>query len=311
MDDREMIIPAVGDASLWMRVSNRKRLPLELSNGYGDIGATGLDYWLQALLRNPEIADHVVAVRAVPYSRSSFENASRLCLVALKNRSDDPRNFLRGKIGTEMPELALTRLRALFGGSYRVQDGQIIETEGAVETLLLTGEADAIVEVVDSGKTLNVNRMKVVGDPLIDSTPPVLLLARKVLDVPEASRRVALFASMIHMGLCNAARGELNERLPHPEAISMLEANVAVESVEPVEHYLEQFARKGVTRMEQSDPHWVARKVAVPTREATRIAAELMSRFRGKVDDVMHDRFYYDQDMLVGLDERVPLPELE
>ena len=68
------------------------------------------------------------------------------------------------KIATSYPRLVRAHL-----ASKRIQVDKIVKLDGAVEISIQLGLADAIADVVSSGRTLRQHHLKVIGDPIAES----------------------------------------------------------------------------------------------------------------------------------------------
>lgn len=68
------------------------------------------------------------------------------------------------KIATSYPRLVRAHLAA-----QRIQVAEIVKLDGAVEISIQLGLADAIADVVSSGRTLRQHNLKIIGDPIAES----------------------------------------------------------------------------------------------------------------------------------------------
>lgn len=124
-------------------------IPLYVSNGILDAGVTGKDFVAEKAQTPALLVD-------LAYGHS------RLCAAvpadsALRTLED----VAKATMATSFP--CITRSR--FPG----QDLRLVELEGAVEIAVRLGIAEAVVDVVDTGKTLREAGLRIVGEPLFRS----------------------------------------------------------------------------------------------------------------------------------------------
>ncbi|MGE5595810.1 MAG: ATP phosphoribosyltransferase [Hyphomicrobiales bacterium] len=124
-------------------------IPVYISNGILDAGITGKDFVAEKSCAPALLLD-------LNYG------GSRLCAAVAE---DSPVTTLEEvaalRIATSFPAIT----RAAFGG----RELKLVELEGAVEIAVQLGIADAVVDVVDTGRTLAEAGLRVVGDPLFAS----------------------------------------------------------------------------------------------------------------------------------------------
>lgn len=124
-------------------------IPLYISNGILDAGVTGKDFVAEKCLGPLELLDlnfgHSRLCAAVPFDHpaKSLEDVAAM------------------RIATSFPAI----VRRYFEG----RDLKLVELEGAVEISVRLGIAEAVVDVVDTGRTLQESGLRVVGDPLFRS----------------------------------------------------------------------------------------------------------------------------------------------
>jgi ATP phosphoribosyltransferase len=132
-------------------------IAIYVSKGILDMGVTGRDLALDS-------RSDVVELLPLGFGRSAFAYA----VPADSDLAPDGLGGLR--IATSYPELVSEDLRR------RGIDAEIVCLDGAVEISIRLGVADAIADVVQTGRTLDAAGLKVVGEPLLHSE--AVLVAR-------------------------------------------------------------------------------------------------------------------------------------
>jgi ATP phosphoribosyltransferase len=124
-------------------------IPVFVANGTLDAGITGKDFVAEKHTNPTLLLD-------LNYGHS------RLCAAA---PVDSPVRDLEGiaglRIATSFPAIT----RAFFAH----REMKLVELEGAVEISVQLGIAEAVIDVVDTGKTLREAGLRVVGEPLFQS----------------------------------------------------------------------------------------------------------------------------------------------
>ena len=145
-----------------------------VSEGMLDMGVAGRDLALDSQ------AD-VVELLPLGFGRSSFHYA----VPADSGLNPDGLSGMR--IATSYPQLVVEDLRR------RGVDAEVIRLDGAVEISIRLGVADAIADVVQTGRTLQAAGLKVVGDPLLKSEAVLVARTRDI----EKQATVATFLDRI------------------------------------------------------------------------------------------------------------------
>ncbi len=121
-----------------------------VGNGLLDLGITGRDL---AQDGDAEVAE----LMALGFGKSSFRYA------VPKEKDLTPDSFGGLRIATSYPKLVEKDM------AERGQAVQIVKLDGAVEISIQLGVADAIADVVQTGKTLEEAGLKIVGEPVMRS----------------------------------------------------------------------------------------------------------------------------------------------
>jgi ATP phosphoribosyltransferase len=129
-----------------------------VSNGVLDLGITGRD-----LMEDSE-AD-IVELMPLRFGKAQF------CYAVPKTSDRTPDDFDGLRIATSYVRLVTQDLAA------RGIDAQVVPLDGAVEISIRLGVADAIADVVQTGRTLDQAGLKVTGAPILASE--AILVARR------------------------------------------------------------------------------------------------------------------------------------
>lgn len=146
-------------------------IPVYIGGGIIEIGISGRDLALDSQAPFAEILP-------LGFGRSTFR-------YAVPKESDSvPDTFDGFRIATSYPHLVQADMAA------RGINVTTVRLDGAVEISVRLGVADAIADVVQTGRTLVEAGLKVVGDPVLESEA-VVLAARA--DIVETNAEVAAF----------------------------------------------------------------------------------------------------------------------
>jgi len=149
-------------------------IAIYVSKGILEMGVTGRDLALDSR------AD-VVELLPLGFGRSSFH-------YAVPVETDlRPDGFGGLRIATSYPQLVSEDLKR------RGIDAEIIRLDGAVEISIRLGVADAIADVVQTGRTLQAAGLEVVGEPLLSSEAVLVARTRDI----EQQETVGLFLDRI------------------------------------------------------------------------------------------------------------------
>jgi ATP phosphoribosyltransferase len=132
-----------------------------VSKGILDMGVTGRDLALDS-------RSDVVELLPLGFGRSSFAYA------VPADSELTPDGFGGLRIATSYPQLVIEDLQR------RGIDAEIIRLDGAVEISIRLGVADAIADVVQTGRTLVAAGLEVVGEPLLHSEAVLVARTRDI-----------------------------------------------------------------------------------------------------------------------------------
>jgi ATP phosphoribosyltransferase len=156
-----------------------------VGEGQLDVGLTGRD-----LLRDS--GAHAAEILELGFGSSTFRFA------APAGTFGDARDLAGARVATSYPVLVRDRLAELG------VEATVIRLDGAVETAIQLGVADAIADVVSTGTTLRNAGLEVFGEPILESqavlvhragrevSPAVEQLVRRIQGVIVARRYVML-----------------------------------------------------------------------------------------------------------------------
>ena len=156
-DPRELVLQdAANDVEFFFL--RPRDIAVYVGSGQLDIGITGRDLLLDSGAPAEEILP-------LGFARSTFRYA------ALVGTATSPREFEGKRVATSYAGLVAKHL-AEMGVS-----AEVIRLDGAVETSVRLGVADAIADVVETGTTLRQAGLEVLGEPILHSEA---VLARRV-----------------------------------------------------------------------------------------------------------------------------------
>lgn len=208
-----------------------------VNNGVLDLGITGRDLVLDSQA-------NVVEAMALNFGNSSF-------YYALPNESDKlPDDFAGMTIATSYSNIVKKDLAG------RNVDAKVIRLDGAVEISIRLGVADAIADVVESGRTLKEAGLKVVGSPVLNSE--AILIARDQATVEKNEIKQ----------LVRRIRGILVAR-----SHAMIEYDIQRENLEQACAITPGIESPTIAPL--SSPDWVAVKAMILQHEANVIMDEL------------------------------------
>lgn len=138
-------------------------IAIYVSKGILDIGITGRDLCLDS-------RSQLVELLGLGIGKSRFFYA----VPAKSNLNVDSFSGLR--IATSYPNIVRDDL------AKRQINAEIVDLDGAVEISVQLGVADAIADVVESGKTLVAAGLKTIGEPILNSEACVMARSRQMLE---------------------------------------------------------------------------------------------------------------------------------
>lgn len=143
-----------------------------VGRGIIDIGITGRDL-------TADSRQDVAELLPLNFGRSRF------CYAVPKESDLTPDKFNGLRIATSYPEIVRQDM------AKRGFETQIVRLDGAVEISVQLGVADAIADVVESGRTLVEAGLKTVGDVVMESEAIVIGGSEDMLELPEVKKILA------------------------------------------------------------------------------------------------------------------------
>lgn len=160
--------PAIDDLEIHCTLIRAQEMPRYVANGSLDCGLTGHD-WIQ------ENNVDVIELAELIYSKVSRRPVKWVLCVPNDSPVKTPKDLEGKRIATELVEFT-RRWLAGQGVSAKVEFSW-----GATE-VKPPRLADAIVEVTETGSSLRANNLRIVGEPLLTSTPRFITNAAAYAD---------------------------------------------------------------------------------------------------------------------------------
>ena len=208
-----------------------------VGNGVLDLGITGRDLMLDS-------GAQVEELMPLEFGRSRF------CYAVPANSGLTVEDLNGKRIATSYPELLRQDL------ARRGYTAQIVKLDGAVEISVRLGVADAIADVVESGRTLVEAGLAVIGEPMLHSEAVLIGRSGELRDNPDVKI------------LLGRIRGILLAR-----TYAMIEYNIPRAQLDAVCAITPGIESPTVAPLSNSD--WVAVKSMIRRKESNRIMDEL------------------------------------
>ena len=225
--------PAIDDQEIHCTLIRAQEMPRYVENGSLDCGLTGHD-WIQ------ENNAKVIELAELVYSKVSRRPVKWVLCVPDDSKVQTPKDLEGKRIATELVEYTKRWLQAQ-GVSAKVEFSW-----GATE-VKPPRLADAIVEVTETGSSLRANNLRIVGEPLLVSTPRFITNAAAYAD-PWKKEKIDDLILMLRGAM--AAEGKAGLKL-----------NVRKSDMERVLKVLKQHPKTSLnspTVSPLTDPEWVA-----------------------------------------------------
>ncbi|MBV9318518.1 MAG: ATP phosphoribosyltransferase [Mycobacterium sp.] len=219
-----------------------KDIAVYVGSGELDFGITGRDLALES--------DAPVRERlALGFGSSSFRYA------APAGRTWTTADLAGRRIATAYPNLVRNDLAA------KGIEATVIRLDGAVEISVQLGVADAIADVVGSGRTLGVHNLVAFGEPLCDSE--AVLIERDGADEPDTGQ-AGIARDQLVARVQGVVFGQQYLMLDYDCPRAVLDKAAAVTP-----------GLESPTIAPLADPDWVAVRALVPRRDVNAIMDEL------------------------------------
>jgi ATP phosphoribosyltransferase len=225
--------PAIDDKEIHCTLIRAQEMPRYVENGSLDCGLTGLDWIMENDAKVVELAELV-------YSKVSRRPVKWVLAVPDDSPIRSPKDLQGKRIATELVQYTRRWLSA------QGVEAKIEFSWGATE-VKPPRLADAIVEVTETGSSLRANNLRIVGDPLLESTPRFITNAAAQAD-PWKRQKMADLVLMLRGAM--AAEGKIGLKL-----------NVKLADKERVLAVLREHPKTSLnspTVSPLTDPTWVA-----------------------------------------------------
>ncbi|MBF0509974.1 MAG: ATP phosphoribosyltransferase [Deltaproteobacteria bacterium] len=149
--------PRINDPEINCSICRAQEMSRYVENGTLDVGLTGKD-WIM------ENESQVVVVDDLVYSKTSQRPARWVLAVPMESNIKDIQDLAGKKVATELVN---------FTKKYFAQHNIPVEVEfswGATEAKVVSGLADAIVEVTETGSTIKAHGLKIIKDLMSTNT---------------------------------------------------------------------------------------------------------------------------------------------
>lgn len=228
------VLDAVNDVEFFFL--RPKDIPVYVGSGQLDLGITGRDL---ALDSGAAVAERL----ALGFGSSTFRYA------APTGREWTVEDLHGRRLATSYPRLVADDLAA------RGVEAEVIPLDGAVEISVQLGVADAIADVVGSGRTLRQHELVAFGDPICQSEA-VLIEHDAAADAPGRAQLTARLQGVVY--------AQQYLMLDYDCPRDLLDKAVAVTP-----------GLESPTVAPLADPDWVAVRAMMPRKDANRLMDEL------------------------------------
>lgn len=188
--------PAIDDREIQCTLIRSQEMPRYVENGSLDCGLTGHD-WIQ------ENEAKVIELAELIYSKVSRGPVQWVLAVPNDSPIRSPKDLGGKRIATELVEFTRRWLKA------QGVNAKVEFSWGATE-VKPPRLADAIVEVTETGSSLRANNLRIVGEPLLTSTPRFITNAAANAD-PWKKQKMADLVLMLRGAM--AAEGKAGLKL--------------------------------------------------------------------------------------------------
>ena len=240
--------PEIDDAEIVCTICRAQEMSRYVEQGLLDAGLTGLDWTL-------ENESDVEVVTDLVYSKVSQRPARWVLAVSAESEMRALEDLEGKKIATELVR---------FTQRYFKERGINVRVEfswGATEAKVVSGLADAIVEVTETGSTIQAHGLKIIHELL--ETYTQLIMNRQARQDPWKSEKAQNIATLL--------KGALRA-----EGMVGLKMNVPQASVEKVMEILPSLNAPTVAHLYQSE--WLSVEIIVSQAVVRELVPELLKR---------------------------------
>ena len=238
--------PEINDKALTCSILRAQEMPVHVENGTIDAGLTGRDW-------KEENESDVVIVADLIYSKLS-QNPARWVLAVSADSDIKQLSDLNGKvIATELVN---------FTKKYFTERGIDVKVEfswGTTEAKIAAGLADAIVEVTETGSTINAHGLKIIHELMQSNT--ILIANKKAWEDPWKRTKMENIALLL--------KGALRA-----ENMVGLKMNVPKETLHDIISLLPSITSPTIANLFQSN--WVSVEVMINKEKVRELIPQLL-----------------------------------
>ena len=240
--------PEINDKTLACSILRAQEMPVHVENGTLDVGLTGRDW-------KEENESDVVIVADLIYSKLS-QSPARWVLAVSTDSDIKELSDLNGKvIATELVN---------FTRKYFAQKGIDVKIEfswGTTEAKVAAGLADAIVEVTETGSTINAHGLKIIHELMQSNT--ILIANKKSWEDPWKRTKIENIALLL--------KGALRA-----ENMVGLKMNIPKDRLESIISLLPSITSPTMANLFQSN--WVSVEVMVNKEKVRELIPQLIKQ---------------------------------
>ena len=240
--------PEINDKALACSILRAQEMPVHVENGTLDVGLTGRDW-------KEENESDVVIVADLLYSKLS-QSPARWVLAVSADSDIKELSDLNGKvIATELVN---------FTRKYFAQKGIDVKIEfswGTTEAKVAAGLADAIVEVTETGSTINAHGLKIIHELMQSNT--ILIANKKSWEDPWKRTKIENIALLL--------KGALRA-----ENMVGLKMNIPKERLDDIISLLPSITSPTMANLFQSN--WVSVEVMVNKEKVRELIPQLIKQ---------------------------------
>jgi len=207
--------PEINDTALACSILRAQEMPVHVESGTLDVGLTGRDW-------KEENESDVVIVADLIYSKLS-QNPARWVLAVSADSDIKELSDLNGKvIATELVN---------FTRKYFAQKGIDVKIEfswGTTEAKVAAGLADAIVEVTETGSTINAHGLKIIHELMQSNT--ILIANKKSWEDPWKRTKIENIALLLKGALRAESMVGLKMNIPKERLDSIISSLPSITS---------------------------------------------------------------------------------
>jgi ATP phosphoribosyltransferase len=240
--------PEINDKTLTCSILRAQEMPVHVENGTIDVGLTGRDW-------KEENESDVVIVADLIYSKLS-QSPARWVLAVSADSDIKELSDLNGKvIATE-----LVNFTKKYFAKKRI-DVKVEFSWGTTEAKVAAGLADAIVEVTETGSTINAHGLKIIHELMQSNT--ILIANKKSWEDPWKRTKIENIALLLEGAL-------------RAENMVGLKMNIPKERLDGIISLLPSITSPTISNLFQSD--WVSVEVMVNKEKVRGLIPQLIRK---------------------------------